>query len=170
MPDERGPEAERSDTSPVDVDAIRQLLDLMSEHGLAELEIERDDVAIRLRKAGAEPPAGFMAAMPAAMAQPPAAAPAPQAAPGGEAPGPEEELPAIVSPMVGTFYEASSPEADAYVAVGDHVAEDTVVCMIEAMKVFNEIRAEMSGTVEKVLVANAEAVEYGQALFRVRPD
>jgi len=171
MPDERGPEADHPDTSPVDVEAIRQLLDLMSEHGLAELEIERDDVAIRLRKAGAEPGPAFMPAMPAAMAQPPAAAPGPQAGPGGEAAArEEEELPAIVSPMVGTFYEASSPEADAYVAVGDHVDEDTVVCMIEAMKVFNEIRAEMSGTVEKILVANAEAVEFGQPMFRVRPD
>jgi acetyl-CoA carboxylase biotin carboxyl carrier protein len=72
--------------------------------------------------------------------------------------------------MVGTFYEAPSPEAAVFVEVGDHVSEDTVVCIIEAMKVFNEIRAEMSGTIEKILVKNAQAVEFGQPMFVVRPD
>ncbi|MBE3069358.1 MAG: acetyl-CoA carboxylase, biotin carboxyl carrier protein, partial [Planctomycetes bacterium] len=78
--------------------------------------------------------------------------------------------PTINSPMVGTFYVASSPEAEAFVEVGDHVSEDTVVCVIEAMKVFNEIRAEMSGTVEKVLVKDAQAVDFGAPMFVVRPD
>jgi acetyl-CoA carboxylase biotin carboxyl carrier protein len=72
--------------------------------------------------------------------------------------------------MVGTFYAAPSPEAPPFVKVGDHVMEDTVVCVIEAMKVFNEIRAETSGTIEKILGKNAAAVEFGQALFVVRPD
>jgi acetyl-CoA carboxylase biotin carboxyl carrier protein len=72
--------------------------------------------------------------------------------------------------MVGTFYEAPSPEADPFVQVGDHVTEDSIVCVIEAMKVFNEIRAEMSGTIEKVLVKNAQAVEFGAPMFVVRPD
>jgi acetyl-CoA carboxylase biotin carboxyl carrier protein len=72
--------------------------------------------------------------------------------------------------MVGTFYSSSSPDTAPYVKVGDHVSEDTVVCVIEAMKVFNEIRAEMSGTVEKVLAKNAQAVEFGQPMFVVRPD
>jgi len=100
----------------------------------------------------------------------PAAAPpaAPQA--GAEPEAEPEELPRITSPMVGTFYAASSPEAAPFVQVGDHVDEDTVVCVIEAMKVFNEIRAETSGTIETVLVENAEAVEFGQPLFVVRPD
>jgi acetyl-CoA carboxylase biotin carboxyl carrier protein len=157
--------------APVDIETIRRLLDLMSEHGLAELEIEREDMAVRLRKAGAEPQPPVVAAIPAAGA-PRAAAPAPSAA-GAEAAGAEpaeESLPTITSPMVGTFYESSSPEADPFVQVGDHVAEDTVVCVIEAMKVFNEIRAETTGTIEEVLVANAEAVEFGQPLFVVRPD
>jgi acetyl-CoA carboxylase biotin carboxyl carrier protein len=72
--------------------------------------------------------------------------------------------------MVGTFYASSSPEADAYVKVGDHVTDESVVCVIEAMKVFNEIRSETSGTVEKILVKNATPVEFGQPLFAVRPD
>lgn len=72
--------------------------------------------------------------------------------------------------MVGTFYEAPSPDADAFVGVGDHVEESTVVCVVEAMKVFNEIRAEKSGTIEAVLVRNATPVEFGQPLFSIRPD
>jgi acetyl-CoA carboxylase biotin carboxyl carrier protein len=135
----------------------------MAEHGLVELEIEQDDMAVRLRKAGAEVHGVPAAAPPVAAAGHAASAPA-------AAEGRKEDLPAITSPMVGTFYTSSSPEADVLVDVGDHVTEDTVVCIIEAMKVFNEIRAEMSGTIEKVLVANATAVEFGQPLFLVRPD
>lgn len=144
----------------VDVETLRQLLALMSENGLVELEIEQEDLVVRLRKAGAEP-------APAA-AIPVAAAPVAGARPA--APTEAEKLPTINSPMVGTFYVASSPEAEAFVQVGDHVSEDTVVCIIEAMKVFNEIRAEMSGTVEKVLVRNAQAVDFGAPMFVVRPD
>jgi acetyl-CoA carboxylase biotin carboxyl carrier protein len=144
----------------IDVESLRQLLALMSEHGLAELEIEQEDMAVRLRKA--------VAAAPAAVA-PAAAAPAAGAA-AHAARAPKENLPSINSPMVGTFYVAASPEAAPLVKIGDHVAEDTVVCIIEAMKVFNEIQAEMSGTIEKVLARNAEAVEFGQPMFVVRPD
>ena len=144
----------------IDMESLRQLLALMSEHGLAELEIEQEDMAVRLRKA--------VAAAPAAVA-PAAAAPAAGAA-AHAARAPKENLPSINSPMVGTFYVAASPEAAPLVKIGDHVAEDTVVCIIEAMKVFNEIQAEMSGTIEKVLAKNAEAVEFGQPMFVVRPD
>jgi len=144
----------------IDMESLRQLLALMSEHGLAELEIEQEDMAVRLRKA--------VAAAPAAVA-PAAAAPAAGAA-AHAARAPKENLPSINSPMVGTFYVAASPEAAPLVKIGDHVAEDTVVCIIEAMKVFNEIQAEMSGTIEKVLARNAEAVEFGQPMFVVRPD
>jgi len=147
----------------VDIEAIRQLLDLMHEHGLMELEIEQGDMAIRLRKGGAEPAPALAPGMPA-----PAAGQ--QAGQAPSQPPEEERLPTINSPMVGTFYEASTPEADPYVRVGDHVDEDAVVCMIEAMKVFNEIRAETTGTIERILAQNAQAVEFGQPLFAVRPD
>ena len=140
----------------VDIEGLRQLLALMNEHGLVELEIEQDDLVVRLRKAGAVPPAVAVAAVPVAA--------------GPAVPVREERLPSINSPMVGTFYATPSPDAEPYVKVGDHVTEETVVCMIEAMKVFNEIRAEMSGTIEKLLVKNAQAVEFGLPLFVVRPD
>ena len=140
------------------LETIRKLVDLMEKHGLVEVEVEQDNLAIRLRKAGAE----VTVSSPPAAAAPAAPAPALKAA--------EAPAASINSPMVGTFYVASSPEADAYVKVGDHVAEDTVVCIIEAMKVFNEIRAEMSGSIEKILAKNAQAVEFGQPLFAVRPD
>jgi len=169
MADPSEPAAEEAREAPVDLETIRRLLELMSEHDLTELEIEREDMAVRLRKAGAEPQPPVVAAIPAAGGPAPAAQAAP-AAEAGEAHPAEEDLPTITSPMVGTFYTAASPDADPFVQVGDHVAEDTVVCVIEAMKVFNEIRAETSGTIEKVLVENAEAVEFGQPLFVVRPD
>jgi acetyl-CoA carboxylase biotin carboxyl carrier protein len=122
-------------------------------------------MAVRLRKASAAAPAAVApAAAPVAAAAPAAGAAAQAARP------PKENLPSINSPMVGTFYVAASPEAAPLVEIGDHVAEDTVVCVIEAMKVFNEIQAEMSGTIEKVLAKNAEAVEFGQPMFVVRPD
>jgi len=168
MADAPEPDAEEGREAPVDIETIRLLLDLMNEHGLAELEIEREDMAVRLRKAGAAPPPHLVPA--AGAGTPQAAAPPAAGAAPAEAESAEEELPAITSPMVGTFYTASGPDAEPFVQVGDHVAEDTVVCIIEAMKVFNEIRAETSGTIETVLVANAAAVEFGQPLFLVRPD
>jgi acetyl-CoA carboxylase biotin carboxyl carrier protein len=145
-------------SSKIDLESIRQLLALMAEHDLTELEIEQEDMAVRLRKAGA-------AAAPVAA---PAAAPVVTVAAAAAA-AKEAALPAVRSPMVGTFYTSPSPEVAAFVKVGDLINEDTVVCIIEAMKVFNEIRAELSGTIEKILVKNAQAVEFGQPLFVVRP-
>lgn len=161
MADEQAADGAESGGGKVDLDAIRQLLTLMDEHGLEELEIEHEDMAVRLRKAGAS------AAAPVAAA--PAAAPPAPAAASPEAEADEESLPTIDSPMVGTFYEAASPEADPFVRVGKTVDESTVVCIIEAMKVFNEIRAETSGTIEAILVKNADSVEFGQPLFVIRP-
>jgi len=161
MADEKQPGGAAPGAAKVDVDTIRQLVALMNEHGLAELEIEQEDLVVRLRKAGSGQGAG--ASAPAVVA---AAEARPAAAPRVA----EERLPTINSPMVGTFYEASSPEADPFVQVGDRVTEDSIVCIIEAMKVFNEIRAEMSGTIEKVLVKNAQTVEFGAPMFVVRPD
>jgi len=166
MGDEKRTEKEKPAMGPgtakVDIESLRQLLALMSEHDLAELEIEQEDLVVRLRKGGAAavvPVAAPVAAAPAAI---------PSAAPAAEAE--TAKLPTINSPMVGTFYATPSPEAPPFVKIGDRVTEDTVVCVIEAMKVFNEIRAEMSGTVEKILGKNAAAVEFGQPLFVVRPD
>ena len=149
----------------IDLETVRQLATLMSEHELAELEVEQEDMVVRLRKTGAPAPAAVSLVPVAAPLA--AAAPAPAAAPAGAR---KEDLPAILSPMVGTFYVASGPDAAPYVKEGDHVSEDTVVCTIEAMKVFNEIRAETTGTIEAILVKNAQAVEFGQRLFVVRPD
>ncbi|MCX5647940.1 MAG: acetyl-CoA carboxylase biotin carboxyl carrier protein [Planctomycetota bacterium] len=140
------------------LETIRKLVALMEEHGLVEVEVEQENLAVRLRKGGAEAPV-VQAAVPVAPA-----APARAAAP------PAASLPTINSPMVGTFYVSSSPEADAYVKAGDHVTDESVVCVIEAMKVFNEIRSETSGTIEKILVKNAAPVEFGQPLFVIRPD
>jgi acetyl-CoA carboxylase biotin carboxyl carrier protein len=139
------------------LETIRKLVALMEEHGLVEVEVEQENLAVRLRKGGAEAPV-VQAAVPVAPAR--AAAPAAEAA----------SLPTINSPMVGTFHASSSPEADAYVKVGDHVTDESVVCVIEAMKVFNEIRSEMSGTIENILVKNTTPVEFGQPLFVIRPD
>jgi acetyl-CoA carboxylase biotin carboxyl carrier protein len=110
------------------------------------------------------------AAAPAAVSPAPAQPAAPAVPESGAGAPVPEDLPTIRSPMVGTFYTASGPDAEAFVKVGDHVTEESVVCVIEAMKVFNEIRAEVSGTIETVFVRNAQAVEFGQPLFAVRPD
>jgi acetyl-CoA carboxylase biotin carboxyl carrier protein len=143
------------------LETIRKLVALMEEHGLVEVELEQENLAVRLRKGGAE-----AMVVPAVPAGPTAPAPARAAAPAAEA----ASLPTINSPMVGTFYASSSPEADAYVKIGDHVTDESIVCVIEAMKVFNEIQAEMSGMIEKILVKSATPVEFGQPLFVIRPD
>ncbi|MDP6379727.1 MAG: acetyl-CoA carboxylase biotin carboxyl carrier protein [Phycisphaerae bacterium] len=141
----------------VDIEGIKKLLAIMDEHDLVELEMEMEDVAVRLKKRGAD-----VAPQPAAAA--PQAAPAPV-----EDAEPKEEFVEIKSPMVGTFFASPSPDAEALVKVGDTVNEETAVCIIEAMKVFNEIRAETTGAIVKVCVENGAAVEFGQTLFLVRP-
>lgn len=148
-----------------DVDRIRRLVELMEEHGLSEVDLRQESQRIRLRRQTApEPlPAIPYPAVPAAPVAPPAA---PVVAPGQRA----DDNPNIVlikSPMVGTFYSKPTPEAPSFVKVGDHISSDTVVCIIEAMKVFNEIPAEISGSIVAVLVENEEPVEYGKPLFKV---
>lgn len=145
-----------------DVKRIRRLVELMNEHELAEIDLRQADQRIRLRKGGE--PLITPAVQPAVTAAP---------APGSEAVAADAQSDAhlveIKSPMIGTFYLASSPETPPFVKVGDHVGPTTTVCIIEAMKVFNEIKAEVSGTVERILVQNAQAVEFGQPLMMVRP-
>jgi acetyl-CoA carboxylase biotin carboxyl carrier protein len=156
-----------------DLSDLQILLDLMGRYQLAELELEGDGRKIRLKKVDPHPvlPAIPYAAAPAAVpgaASPAALAPisaAPSAAP-GPLPLPSN-LHEVTSPMVGTFYRAPSPEADPFVREGDRVEEKTVLCLIEAMKVMNEITAGVSGVVKEILVKNGESVEFSKPLFRI---
>ncbi|WP_432797212.1 acetyl-CoA carboxylase biotin carboxyl carrier protein [Poriferisphaera sp. WC338] len=159
-----------------DLKMLKQLVKLMVDNDLTELDIEGDEDKVKLkRKIGgdvqmvAAPPAGQVM-MPAAQApvpMPSAAAPAPAAS--METPAADEGLIEVTSPMVGSFYTAPSPDAKDFVNIGDNVGENSVVCLIEAMKVFNEIKSEVKGTVVKRLVENGQAVEFGQPLFLVKP-
>jgi acetyl-CoA carboxylase biotin carboxyl carrier protein len=155
-----------------DVRKVRRLVELMNEHDLAEIDLRQADQRIRLRK-GAELPS-LLAGPTAVPAVGPvgstAPAPAPvSATPAGESPAETTNTILIKSPMVGTFYTSSSPDVEPFVKVGDHVNQDTTVCIVEAMKVFNEIPAECSGQIVAVLVDNGDPVEFGQALFKVDP-
>ncbi len=154
-----------------DIQKIRELVEMMVANDLIELNVRNGDQEITLRRPN--PMATEIAALPAS-----AVAPVAAPADAGGGPPPEAKLPGEVvpvdfveirSPMVGTFYTAPDPDSPSYVQVGSHVSPTTVVCILEAMKVFSEIKAETTGTIEKILVKNAEAVEYGQPLFLVRP-
>ena len=150
-----------------DLKILRQLIKMMVDNGLSEVDLEDQGEKIRLKRGGAgggevvqyAPPPPGSSAVPAG--------PAPMAAaPASEEPGDADaEGTPIVSPMVGSFYAAASPDADDFVKVGDRVTPETVVCIIEAMKVFNEIKAEAAGTVAEIKVANGDAVEFGQVMF-----
>ncbi|MCA8911354.1 MAG: acetyl-CoA carboxylase biotin carboxyl carrier protein [Planctomycetes bacterium] len=151
----------------MDMDELHKLIELMNDNELLELELVEDSKKIRLKKkydGGPKVIAAPMAAAP--MAQAPLAAAAPQEAPAGAPAGTVE----IKSPMVGTFYRSANPESAPYVDEGDEVNADTVVCIVEAMKVFNEIKAEMEGTVVSILIENGQTVEYGQPMFLVKPN
>ena len=157
------------------VDEIRELIHLASETGIAELEVQRGENRVRIRR-GAFPSAPEIvmtsptyAAAPAIApsSAPPAIAPAEAAKPKGEKP-PDPNLTLVKSPIVGTFYESPSPDAGPFVNVGDRVQPGKVLCIIESMKLMNEIEAETSGIVESKLVLNGQPVEYGEALFAIR--
>ena len=151
-----------------DLKRIRELIDIMKQNNLVEVEIKHGDDKIFLKRYQ-EPPAGT--SVPTAKNTTVSArAAATEAEPAASQPQPEENLVEIASPLVGTFYAAPSPESDAYVEVGSQVEPQTVVCIVEAMKVMNEIKAENRGTIAEILVENGQAVEYGQVLFKVKPD
>jgi acetyl-CoA carboxylase biotin carboxyl carrier protein len=168
----------------VDLGQLERLLSFMSEHGLEEFEYAQGDLRIRLKRAIAQPaPATPVLALPMAQAAAPqmmmpqampvapapvaqAAAPA-SAAPAPPAPAADEHI--IKSPIVGTFYAGPSPEAGPFVKAGDFVEAGQTVCIIEAMKLMNEIEADIAGQVARVLVENGQPVEYGEPLFAVRP-
>jgi acetyl-CoA carboxylase biotin carboxyl carrier protein len=146
-----------------DLRRIRRLVELMNEHDLAEIDLREAGVRIRLRKRYEQP-----AGLPAAVQVPPVAPPAERPhLPPAEPPPADEHIEVIRSIMVGTFFAAPNPDAPPFVKVGDHVGPDTIVCIIEAMKVFNEIPAGVSGRIVAVLVQNGDPVEYGQPLFKV---
>jgi acetyl-CoA carboxylase biotin carboxyl carrier protein len=135
----------------------------MKEHDLSEIDIREGDTRIQLRR-GADPV--VTVAAPRAAAAPPAA-PAAQGVADDQAKADEAHVAVIKSPIVGTFYAAPNPESPPYVKVGDHVGPETTVCIVEAMKVFNQIPAEVSGKITAMLVENGQSVEFGQPLFKV---
>ena len=146
----------------MDLRKLKTLIDLVSESNVSELEITEAEGKVRIVKASGIP---VMMHQPA-MAMAPQAAPAPSALP--EAPAVAEPAGhAVKSPMVGTFYRSSSPGSSAFVEIGTVVKEGDTVCIIEAMKILNEIEADKSGTVTKILSENGQAVEYGQPLFMI---
>ncbi|MBM4185207.1 MAG: acetyl-CoA carboxylase biotin carboxyl carrier protein [Gemmatimonadetes bacterium] len=159
----------------IDLDFIERLIKVFDESGVDSLEIERGGSRIKLAKT---PPAASGPVVLSHGAAAPMATPAPQAAPApaAEAPRPAErvstpgrELLEVTSPMVGTFYTSPAPDAPAYVGVGQRVSPGDTLCIIEAMKLMNELISEVSGTIVEVCAQNAQPVEYGQVLFRVDP-
>jgi acetyl-CoA carboxylase biotin carboxyl carrier protein len=149
----------------MDIRKVKKLIELLEESGVAEIEIHEGEESVRISRQGAAPAAAPMPypMMPPAPAAAPSAAPAPAAEAPAEAAIPEGH--AVNSPMVGTFYRAPSPGASAFVEVGSRVNVGDTLCIIEAMKMLNQIEADKAGVIKAVLVENAEPVEYGQALF-----
>jgi acetyl-CoA carboxylase biotin carboxyl carrier protein len=152
---------------PKDVKEIKSIIDLMKKHDLSVFEMEKEGFRLKLQRGGSTPQATPLAPMTGG-------GPAKGAVAGTEPPPPAgksiETVPMkeIVSPMVGTFYRAASPDAPPFVEVGKPVTEESVVCIIEAMKVMNEIKAETSGVIAEVVAENGKPVQFGQALFKVR--
>ena len=154
----------------MDIKEIRTLIDLMKKNGVAVFKMEREGFKITLKTAGAVGSTQYVtnqpvfsvsepAALPAIATEAPAPTPAPAAAAGGIE---------IKSPMVGTFYSAPSPDSPTFLTVGQQVTPDTVVCIIEAMKVMNEVKAEVSGVVTEICAENGKPVQFGQTLFRLK--
>jgi len=160
----------------LDIDKIRQLVDMMIANDLVEISLRDGDVEVNLRRpspnGGAIGPVvtGTPLPMPVPNPVPVPAPPAVAGSPAAEEVEPDAGLVEIKSPMVGTFYAASDPDSPPYAQVGAAVHPDAVVCIVEAMKVFNEIKAEVTGTIEKILIKNEQPVEFGQPMFLVRPD
>ena len=164
MAEEASQEREES----FDLERLRELVELMEKHDVTEVDLRQGGERWRLRRGNSEPQVISMAPMAAPAAQPAAA---PAAAPAASAPAAPEPDNAtyITSPTVGTFYSSPSPDDPAFVGIGSDVKPDTIVCIVEAMKVFNQIPAEIGGKIAEVLVSDGDAIEFGQALFRVQP-
>ena len=153
----------------MDLKDIKAIIDLMKKNSICEFELERQDFKIKLKRGnnGTAQPEDFpVQVYPPLVAAAPAL-PVPTPAPAAPAPGSADQE--IKSPMIGTFYRAPSPESANYVEIGTEVNPDTVVCIIEAMKVMNEIKAEIKGVITQIVVENAKPVEFGQPIFKIRP-
>src|SRR5579864_5313239 len=157
------PLPQTQESNAVELKDIKAIIDLMRENDLSVFEMEKDGFRLKLQKGLGDQPIVVSPGAPATGAGSQAASsPAEAAAAAGK------NLKDITSPMVGTFYRAASPDSSAFVDVGTNVTEDTVVCIIEAMKVMNEIKAETSGVIAEVVAENSKPVQFGQVLFRVR--
>jgi len=157
-----------------EIQQIEQLLQFMTEHNLEEFEYSRGDLRIRLRK----PSAGVMVSAPRMIAAPEIIVPGSvetslPSSGGGQGPASEarstEDLHLVKSPIVGTYYESPSPGTEAFVKVGSHVESGKILCIVEAMKLMNEIESDVTGEVVRIFVENGQPVEYGQPLFGIRP-
>ena len=148
----------------IEVKKLKQLIQLMKDNELTELDISDSDESVKLKRGGGE----FVQYAPVPIVGGVGGVGGDSEGNTGEAVAVDENLEEITSPMVGTFYTAASADSEPYVGIGSQVEEESVVCVIEAMKVFNEIKSEISGTIEKVFVGNGEAVEFGQPLFLIR--
>jgi acetyl-CoA carboxylase biotin carboxyl carrier protein len=162
----------------MDLDEIRQILELMREHELSEFELEREHVKLRLRKTAAPHWTGSMPAVPAMTFAPATIVAAPQQTGSAEsapaasvltAANEDVDLAVMKSPIVGTFYRSSEPGARPFVEVGETVKKGQVLCIIEAMKLMNEINAECEGEIVRIYVENGQAVQYGERLFAIKP-
>ena len=151
--------------APFDLDKLRELVEMMEKHDLREVRLRRGDQRWALRRGPPE-----VAYAPAPVSAPAASAPAGPAAASAAPAAADDGGVQIKSPMVGTFYRASTPGDKPFVKEGDRVSNDTVVCLIEAMKFFNQIKADCSGTIVKVLVNDGDPVDYGQPLFKIKPE
>ncbi|MBE6398507.1 MAG: acetyl-CoA carboxylase biotin carboxyl carrier protein [Lentisphaerae bacterium] len=150
----------------MDFEEIRNLVKLMGDYNLTEVKIESDNCNICFKRGDDRAPLAAPVAVAAPVQLAPAAAPAPASAPAAEAaPAAAGKAVSIDSPMVGTFYRSASPDAKPFVQVGDTVNPDTVLCIIEAMKVMNEVKAEKSGVIKEILIENGQPVEFGQPMF-----
>lgn len=153
----------------IDIRKLKELVKLMVENDLTELDLQDKEETVALRRGH---PGTVYAGQPVVHAAPVSHAPSSTDSSGSSDSDSSDDdgLIAIESPMVGTFYSSPNPDSDAFVKIGDSVSSDTVVCLVEAMKVFNEIKAETSGTIAKCLVESGQAVEFGQKLFLVKPN
>ena len=150
----------------MDFKDLKKIVDLVKENDIVEFDLQDGEFRLSTKLRGSDP---IYVSSPAPSAPAPAPAPASAASASAAPPAPVADKPSVKSPMVGTFYRSSSPDTDPFVKPGDVVEADTTVCIIEAMKVMNEIKADVKGRISRVMVENAQAVEFGQPLFEIEP-